>query len=92
MLLVIAWIYRLRIYGLLYSEGWVAFGAGYVDVNVQVWTYWLLVFLYLGAAALFFINIRTRGTRLPLIGGALLVGGAIIVGAIPSALVQKLVV
>ncbi|MFT5089844.1 MAG: uncharacterized membrane protein (UPF0182 family) [Candidatus Latescibacterota bacterium] len=92
MLLVIAWIYRLKIYGLLYSDGWVAFGAGYVDVNVQVWTYWLLVFLYLGAAALFFINIRTRGTRLPLIGGGLLIGGAIIVGAIPSALVQKLVV
>ncbi len=92
MLMVIAWIYRLKIYGLLYSEDWVAFGAGYVDVNVQVWTYWLLVFLFLGAAALFFVNMRTRGTRLPLIGASLLVGGAIIVGAIPSALVQKLVV
>lgn len=92
MLLVIAWIYRLKIYGLLYSEGWVAFGAGYVAVNVQIWTYWLLVFLCLGAAALLFINTRTRGTRLPLIGGGLLVGGAIVVGAIPSALVQNLVV
>lgn len=92
LLLIIAWIYRLKIYALLYSEGWVAFGAGYVDVNVQVWTYWLLVLLFLGAAVLLFVNIRSRGTRLPLIGGGLLVGGAVIVGSVPSALVQKLVV
>ena len=92
LMLVIAWIYRLKIYALLYSEEWVAFGAGYVDVNVQRWTYWLLVFLFLGAAVLLFVNIRSRGTRLPLIGGGLLVGGAIIVGSVPSALVQKLVV
>ena len=92
LLLVIAWIYRLKIYALLYSEEWVAFGAGYVDVNVQVWTYWLLVLLFLGAAVLLFVNIRSRGTRLPLIGGGLLVGGAVIVGSVPSVLVQKLVV
>ena len=91
-LLLMAWIYRLKIYGLLYSERWVAFGAGYVDVHVQVWTYWLLVVLFLGAAVLLFVNIRTGGSRLPLIGGFLLVGGAIVVGLIPSALVQKLVV
>jgi len=91
-LLLIAWIYRLKIYGQLYSQGNVAFGAGYVDVNVEIWAYWLLVVLFLGAGVLFFVNIRSRGARLPLIGSGILVGGAIIIGAVPSALVQKLVV
>ena len=91
-LLVIAWIYRLKIYGLLYSEGSVAFGAGFVDVNVQVWVYWLLVLLFVGAAGLFFVNVRIRGSRLPLLGGALLIGGMVVLGWVPAALVQKLVV
>ena len=91
-LLVIAWIYRLKIYGLLYSEGSVAFGASFVDVNVQVWVYWLLVLLFLGAAGLFFANVRKRGARLPLMGGALLLGGMVVLGWIPAALVQKLFV
>ncbi len=91
-MLVIAWIYRLKIYGLLYSEGSVAFGASFVDVNVQVWVYWLLVLLFLGAAGLFFVNVRARGTRLPLLGGALLIGGMVVLGWVPVALVQKLVV
>ena len=92
LLLLVAWIYRLKIYGLLYSQGNVAFGAGYVDVNVEIWAYWFLVVLFLGAAVLFFVNIRFRSARLPLIGSGILVGGAIIIGAVPSALVQKLVV
>ena len=91
-LLDMAWIYRLKVYGLLYSQGRIAFGAAYVDVNVQIWAYWLLVILFLGASALLFINVRSRGTRLPIMGAGLLVGGAIVVGAVPSAVVQKLVV
>jgi len=91
-LLITAWIYRLKVYGLLYSQNRAAFGAGYVDVNVRLWSYWLLVFLFLGAAVVLFINIRRRNTRLPIIGAAILVGGAIVVGSVPAALVQKLVV
>jgi uncharacterized protein len=91
-LLLVAGIYRLKIYGLLYAEGKVAFGAGYVDVNVEIWAYWLLVLLFLGASVLFFVNVRSRGLSLPLLGLGLLVGGAVVIGAVPSALVQKLVV
>ncbi len=91
-LLVVAWIYRLKVYGLLYSQGRIAFGAGYVDVNVQIWAYWFLVFLFLGTSVLLFMNIRSRGTRLPIVGAGLLVGGAIVVGSVPSVVVQKLVV
>ncbi|MFC1526638.1 UPF0182 family protein [Candidatus Latescibacterota bacterium] len=90
-LLVMSWVYRLKIWGLLYSEDWVAFGAGYVDVHVQVWTYWLLVGLYLIAAGLLFAGIHFRDRRTPLVGG-LLVGVAILVGFVPSTLTQTLVV
>ena len=38
-LLLVAWSYRLKIYGLLFSQGRIFTGAGYVDVNVQIWAY-----------------------------------------------------
>ncbi len=91
-LLDLAWIYRLKVYGLLYSQGRVAFGAGYTDVNVQIWAYWLLVLVLIGAAAVFFMNLKYQRGRLPLMGIGLLVGGVFVVGAVPSTLVQKLVV
>jgi uncharacterized protein len=91
-LLVLSWVYRLKIHGLLFSDDWVAFGAGYVNVNVQVWTYWLLVLLYLAAAILLFINMRSASGRMPLIGSGALVVAAILLGFIPSSLTQALVV
>lgn len=91
-LLVLAWKYRLKIYGLLYSQGRVAFGAGWVDVNVQVWAYWLLVLAFIAAAVFLFLNIRARNTQLPVRGVAVLVGGAIAIGAVPAGVIQKLVV
>lgn len=91
-LLVLAWKYRLKIYGLLYSQGRVAFGAGWVDVNVQVWAYWLLVLAFIAAAVFLFLNIRARNTQLPVKGVAVLVGGAIAIGAVPAGVIQKLVV
>ena len=92
LLLDMAWIYRLKVYGLLFSRSKIAFGAGYVDVNVQIWAFWFLVLLFIGASVLLFMNVRIRGTRLPIIGAGLLVGGAIVVGAVPSTVIQKLVV
>lgn len=91
-LLLVSAIYWLRVYGLLFSEGKVAFGAGYVDVNVEIWAYWLLVFLFMGSATLFFSNVRSPGFGRPLTGLGILVGGAVVIGAVPAALVQKLVV
>jgi hypothetical protein len=91
-LVVMAWKYRLKIFGLLFSQGQIAFGAGYVDVNVQIWAYWLLVLVFLAAAGFLFVNIRSKNTQLPLRSMAILVGGAIAVGAVPAGLIQKLVV
>ncbi len=90
-LLALAWKYRLKIFGLLYSQGRF-FGAGYVDVNVQIWAYWLMVIVFLATAVFLFFNVRARNTRLPLKGIGVLVVGTIVVGAVPSTLVQKLVV
>ena len=90
-LLALAWKYRLKIYALLYSQGRF-FGAGYVDVNVQIWAYWVMVIVFLAAAVFLFLNVRSPNTRLPLRGVGVLVIGTIVVGAVPATVVQKLVV
>jgi uncharacterized membrane protein (UPF0182 family) len=91
-LLLVAWNYRLKVYGLLTSRGRIFTGANFVDVNVQIWAYWFLVILFIAASVLFFLNINRREARYPLIGLGILVGGAIVVGAIPGTIVQKLIV
>ena len=91
-LLLVAWNYRLKVYGLLTSRGRIFTGANYVDVNVQIWAYWLLVILFIAASALFFVNITRREARYPLIGLGILVGGAVLVGSVPGTIVQKLIV
>ena len=93
LLLAIAWISRLKIPGLLYSDDWVAFGAGYVDANVQIWVYRLLVLVYVAAAALLFVSARRTFNRRPLALGAVgLVVSAILLSTIPSSLVQTFLV
>tara|TARA_Y100000588_G_scaffold392638_1_gene505286 strand:+ start:1836 stop:4655 length:2820 start_codon:yes stop_codon:yes gene_type:complete len=91
-LLLVAWSYRLKVYGLLFSQGRIFTGAGYVDVNVQIWAYWFLVILFIATSVLFFLNISKRESRYPLIGLGILVGGAVVVGSVPATVVQKLVV
>jgi uncharacterized membrane protein (UPF0182 family) len=54
-LLGIAWTYRLKLYGLMYSRSGVAYGASYSDVHAQIPAYWALVILALAMAALFFL-------------------------------------
>jgi uncharacterized membrane protein (UPF0182 family) len=52
--LVMAWSYRLKIYGLLYSGSGVVRGAGYADVHARIPAYWLLLVFSLLMAFLFF--------------------------------------
>ncbi|MBS10655.1 MAG: hypothetical protein CME19_03505 [Gemmatimonadetes bacterium] len=91
-LLLVAVNYRLKVYGLLTSRGRIFTGANYVDVNVQIWAYWLLVILFIAASVLFFLNVSRRETRYPIYGLGILVGGAVVVGSVPGAVVQKLIV
>jgi uncharacterized membrane protein (UPF0182 family) len=90
--LFIAWLFRLKMFALLYSLRGVAFGANYTDVHIQRIGYWiLLVGALLGAFALL-ANVRSKGWKLP----AWTVGGMIaltilFVAVIPG-IVQQYVV
>ncbi len=84
--------YYLKIYGLLYSQGNVAFGAGFVDVNVQRWIYWLLIIAFVATGIMLLRNIKTREARPLLIGVGVFLVGTIGLGSIPGAIVQKLIV
>ncbi len=84
--------YYLKIYGLLYSQGNVAFGAGFVDVNVQRWIYWLLIIAFVATGIMLLRNIKIREARPLLIGVGVFLVGTIGLGSIPGAIVQKLIV
>ena len=51
----IAWVYRLKLYGMLYSTRGVAYGASYTDVHAQIPGYWILMILTLIAALFLFL-------------------------------------
>ena len=84
--------YRLKIYDLLYSRGTVFFGAGFVDVNIQQWVYWLLAAAFAVTGVMLLRNVKAREARPLLIGVGIFLGGAIGLGNIPGAIVQKIAV
>ena len=51
----LAWAYRLKLYGLMYSNSGVAYGASYSDVHAQIPAYWALLILALVMAVVLFI-------------------------------------
>jgi uncharacterized membrane protein (UPF0182 family) len=52
----IAWVYRLKLYGMLYSTRGVAYGASYTDVHAQIPAYWILLILTLAVSLLLFLT------------------------------------
>ncbi len=81
--------YRLAMFGLLFSERGVAFGAGYSDVNAQLPILKALVVLAGLVAVLCLVTIRLRSWR-PLLGGiAALVGVAILGGVAYPGVIQR---
>ena len=67
-LLIIAWNRRLKTLALLYSTRGVTFGAGYTDINAQLIAYWIMIFIALICAFIFWINSPGRGWKWPIIG------------------------
>ena len=51
----IAWVYRLKLYGMLYSTRGVAYGASYTDVHAQLPAYWILMVTTILVAILLFL-------------------------------------
>lgn len=87
--LMLAAGFRLLQFGLLYSSRGVAFGASYTDVHAELPVFGILAIVSLITAALFLINIRVKGWRLPLAAAAFLGGALVLVGGIYPAIVQQ---
>jgi hypothetical protein len=81
--------YRLAMFGLLFSERGVAFGAGYSDVNAQLPILKALVVLASLVAVLCLVTIRLRSWRLLLGSVAALVGVAILGGVVYPGVIQR---
>ena len=62
-LLFKAWGYTFTMYDLLYSQRGVVFGAGYADVNARLPVLWILLFLCIISAVVFFASIFVRKIR-----------------------------
>ena len=91
-LILIAWDKRLKMFGLLYSPRGAAFGASYTDMHAQMVAYWTVLVIAAACAILFWINISSKGWKLPVIGvGVMLVVSILISGFYP-ALIQKFIV
>lgn len=81
--------YRLQMYNLLYSPRGVVFGAGFTDVNVQLFALQVLM-VVVGLLALFtLINIFTKNMKLIYIGIGVWVILSIILGGIYPGIVQR---
>ena len=69
--LLLAWGYYLKVFGLLYSTEGAAFGAGYTDVRVRILSYRILALVSLGWAAIFFYSIFKSKLKLILVSGGI---------------------
>ena len=90
--LLLAWGYQLKIYGLLYSTLGPAFGASYTDVHIKIWVFRLLILTSLAFAVLLFINAFKPQTKLILVSGAIWVGSILVFATILPLAIQKIVV
>ena len=90
--LILAWGYQLKIYGLLYSTQGPAFGASYTDVHVKVWTYRLLILISIAFAILLFYNAFRFRLKPLWIGAVVWVGAMAVCITLAPLIVQKVVV
>lgn len=90
--LTLAWGFYLKMYQTLYSTGGAASGASYVDVNVNITAYKILIILSIGFALLLFWNVFKFRPKHILIGGGAWVVVILISTLVIPVLVQKLVV
>ncbi len=90
--LLLAWGYHLKVYGLLYSTQGPAFGASYTDVHIKVLAYRILILFSLGFAVILFLNAFRFRTKLIWVGGGIWVGAMLVLATGLPLLVQKFVV
>ncbi len=90
--LLVAWGFHLKIYGLLYSTQGPAFGASYTDVHFKVVAYRILTILTLGLAAVLFFDVFRSRKKLIWFSGGLWLGAVLLFGTALPILIQKFVV
>ena len=90
--LLLAWGYYLKIYGLIYSTQGPAFGASYTDVHVKIWAYRALILVSIGFAVVLFSSVANYRAKLVWVSGGVWLAAIIIFATIAPLLVQKLVV
>jgi uncharacterized membrane protein (UPF0182 family) len=91
-LLLLAWGYRLKMYGLLYSTQGPAFGASYTDINIKILGYTVLIIASLGLASILFLNLFKPRNKLIWLSGGVWLGALLVFAIILPTLVQKVVV
>jgi uncharacterized membrane protein (UPF0182 family) len=90
--LILAWRFYLKIYGLLYSTQGPAFGASYTDVHFKVWAYRVLIILSLGLAVILFMDVFRSRKKLIWLSGGIWLGAVLLFGTGLPTLIQKIVV
>ena len=88
--IIIAWNYWLMGYQLLFSKRGLIFGAGYADIKVVRYSYYLMIAVSLFTALLTFSGVRKRQFKQPLIGYGILIGAAILFTGIIPGIVQQI--
>ena len=91
-LLVLAWRFRLDMFGLLFSKRGTVIGANYTDVHAQIPAYWILIAVCIICALIFILNIRYKGWKLPLAGVVGIVVISLLAGLIYPFIIQNYVV
>ncbi len=87
---IIAWNYWLKGYQLLFSKRGLIFGAGYTDLKVVRFAYWVMIAVSLFTALLILSGARKRSFKNPLIGFGILIGAAIFITGIIPGIVQQI--
>jgi hypothetical protein len=90
--LLLAWGYHLKVYGLLYSRQGPAFGASYTDVHIKVLAYKVLIIVSLGFALVLFLNAFKFRPKLIWLSGGIWIGAVLVFATLLPVLIQKIVV
>ena len=91
-LLIQAWRFRLDMFARLYSNRGTVTGANYTDVHATIPALGILLVVCIIAAALFLLNIRYKGWRLPVVGLVGIVIVAVLATGIFPFIIQSYVV
>ncbi len=91
-LILQAYRFRLQMFETLFHRSDTLTGAHYADVHALVPALWILVFVSLACAALFVVNIRFRGWKLPAVGLIVILAVSILAGSLYPFIIQNYVV